>query len=157
MKTFSQVYRKRRGAVILASAALLAMVLSACENGDEPGSAASDPPPATDSAAPTESSSDPSEEESVSESEPPKVDPSKGVEDDQKLTSMTISGTVEEGVEAGCLVLTHNGTTYGLFGSFDKQKVRAGAEVELTGQVDKGIMSHCQQGTPFKVSDFSVK
>ena len=68
-------------------------------------------------------------------------------------SSMTISGTVEAGVEAGCLVLEYEGTVYGIFGNFDSSVVYAGATVTLHGSVDEGMMTTCQQGTPFVVED----
>jgi hypothetical protein len=42
---------------------------------------------------------------------------------------------------------------YGIFGNFDTSVVYAGAEVTLHGKVDTGMMSTCQQGTPFVVED----
>ncbi|WP_051326208.1 hypothetical protein [Glycomyces tenuis] len=87
-------------------------------------------------------------------SETPYLDPSMGSSD--KPTSnavMTITGTIESGVESGCLVMTYNGTVYGIFGQYDKSVVYAGAEVTLHGHLDPGMMSFCQQGTPFVVEE----
>jgi hypothetical protein len=59
---------------------------------------------------------------------------------------MTITGTITEGVEVGCLLLDG----YLLIGG-DKQVIRAGAQVTVTGQIRPDIMTTCQQGTPFQV------
>ena len=64
---------------------------------------------------------------------------------------MTLTGTVESGVESGCLVIESEGTVYGIFGNYDESVVHAGARVTLSGHTDSGIMSVCQQGTPFVV------
>lgn len=62
---------------------------------------------------------------------------------------MTLRGTVRDGVEAGCLVLRDNGTLYQLID--DKNRLKAGEKVTVTGHVDKDVMSYCMQGTPFRV------
>lgn len=72
-----------------------------------------------------------------------KTDPVKGV-------TVTIQGTVEAGVESGCLVLVSGDNVYGLFGG-DPAVLRAGATVEITGHEVPNVMSFCQQGTPFQV------
>ncbi len=68
-----------------------------------------------------------------------------------KPGSMTLTGTVEPGVEAGCLLLKSGGTTYLLIGG-DRDVVKAGAAVRVTGVVARDIKSYCMQGTPFQVS-----
>ncbi|GLZ35109.1 hypothetical protein Lesp02_72960 [Lentzea sp. NBRC 105346] len=60
---------------------------------------------------------------------------------------MTLHGTVEAGVEAGCLLL--NG--YLLLGG-DHDVVVAGAEVVVEGTPAPGTMTTCQQGIPFHVT-----
>ena len=60
---------------------------------------------------------------------------------------MTLRGTVEAGVEAGCLLL--NG--YLLLGD-DHDVLVAGAEVVVEGTPAPGEMTTCQQGTPFHVT-----
>ncbi|HEU5110476.1 MAG TPA: hypothetical protein VFT95_18195 [Micromonosporaceae bacterium] len=57
-----------------------------------------------------------------------------------------LTGVVRQGVEAGCLLLDG----YLLLGG-DRAVVRAGARVTVTGRVDSGVMTTCQQGTPFQV------
>ncbi|WP_156937559.1 hypothetical protein [Haloglycomyces albus] len=150
---------------MLASLALLLGALSACDNDsddDATSSTSSEEETTSDMSSPTdgeedEDDGDEPEEESVNESDAPEVDPSNGIDDGDKSSTMVISGTVEEGVEAGCLVLTHDGTTYGLYGEKDESVVYAGAEVTLSGHVDKGIFGTCQQGTPFVITDAENK
>ncbi len=65
---------------------------------------------------------------------------------------MTLVGTVEEGVEASCLILTDEKTKqlYNLTGG-DKTIVKVGARVTVVGVVRTGMMSFCQQGRIFQV------
>ncbi len=69
--------------------------------------------------------------------------------------AMTISGQVVEGVEAGCLLLAYGGVEYLLVipESVGRSAVRAGARLVVRGQVEPGLVSYCQQGTPFLVSE----
>ncbi|WP_026923957.1 hypothetical protein [Glycomyces arizonensis] len=108
--------------------------------------------PVTETTEPTEPpSTDP--EETQMPGETPYLDPSMGSDEPTSNAAMTISGTIESGVESGCLVMTYNGTVYGIFGTYDKSVVHAGAEVTLHGHLDRGMMSFCQQGTPFVVEE----
>ena len=59
---------------------------------------------------------------------------------------MTLTGTVAPGVEAGCLLLDN----YLLLGGA-RDVVYPGARVTVTGRVRSGLMTICQQGTPFVV------
>ncbi len=59
---------------------------------------------------------------------------------------MTITGTVAAGVEANCVLL--NG--YLLLGG-PRDLLRDGAKVTVTGRPQPGLMTTCQQGTPFAV------
>jgi hypothetical protein len=67
----------------------------------------------------------------------------------------TITGRVVEGVEAGCLLLDTGAGEYLLVipHHVGRSAVRAGARLVVRGRVDPGIVSYCQQGTPFVVSD----
>lgn len=133
--------------------AFMLAVLAACGSGG--GGSDDDPSTPSTSEAPTTSPEATATEESpVPDETTPHLDPSLG--DSSKPGSgsqTTISGTVESGVESGCLVLEHNGTVYGIYGSFDSSVVYAGAEVTLHGKVEKDMMTTCQQGTPFVVED----
>jgi hypothetical protein len=67
--------------------------------------------------------------------------------------STTIRGRVVEGVELGCLLLeATDGTAYLLIGG-DRDQLVAGRRLEVTGRVEPDLMTTCQQGTPFQVSD----
>lgn len=83
----------------------------------------------------------------------PYLDPSLGSDKPREGHELTITGTVESGVESGCLVIEHDGTVYGIFGDYDESVVYAGAEVTLRGYPDPTMMSFCQQGTPFVVQE----
>ena len=63
---------------------------------------------------------------------------------------MTLTGTVEEGVELNCLIMRAQGKIYQLMGG-DRNVVKAGATVWVRGRVNKGVVSYCQQGEPFQV------
>jgi hypothetical protein len=65
---------------------------------------------------------------------------------------MTVSGRVEEGVEAGCIMLRTNTQLYQLLGG-DRNVVKVGNNIVVRGRVAKGVMGFCMQGTPFEVSE----
>ncbi|GAA1683089.1 hypothetical protein GCM10009830_32840 [Glycomyces endophyticus] len=145
----SRIRRIANTAGLLAGGLLLA-ALTACGAG---GSGSDDDAATTSAtASPSASPTDATTEESPvtdSPSLPPLDETSKPVGDSQT----TITGTIQAGVESGCLILEFEGTVYGVFGSFDSSVVYAGAQVTLHGVVDTGMMSTCQQGTPFVVSE----
>jgi hypothetical protein len=60
---------------------------------------------------------------------------------------VTVTGTVGDGVEANCLLLDG----YLLIGG-DRSKLRTGARVTVTGRVERGLLSTCQQGVPLVVA-----
>ncbi|MFD6680946.1 hypothetical protein [Micromonospora parva] len=59
----------------------------------------------------------------------------------------TLSGTVQGGVEPGCVLLDG----YLLLGG-PRDVLTPGTRVEVTGRVEPGMMTTCQQGTPFVVT-----
>jgi hypothetical protein len=64
-------------------------------------------------------------------------------------TSIRVRGTVSDGVEQGCRLLTSNGVVYLLIwrgGNLD-----SGREIEVQGTVQPHLMTTCQQGTPLVV------
>lgn len=65
--------------------------------------------------------------------------------------TMTLTGLVEPGVEAHCLIMKTDGKTYLLVGG-DPNVVRAGAQVKVTGRLAPDLKSYCMQGTPFQVT-----
>jgi hypothetical protein len=152
MNTQTSHVRRSAGLIGPLVGALLLAVLAACGAGE--GGVDDSTAPSTSAAPSTSPEPTATEESPVPDETTPYLDPSLG--DSSKPGSdaqMTISGTVEAGVESGCLVLEHEGTVYGIFGNFDSSVVYAGAEVTLHGAVDTGMMSTCQQGTPFVVED----
>ncbi|MFJ6671811.1 hypothetical protein ACIQMJ_11945 [Actinosynnema sp. NPDC091369] len=62
-----------------------------------------------------------------------------------------LRGTVQAGVEAGCLVLATDRGPFLLLGG-DEAVLRAGAEVVVEGTARPGQATTCQEGTPFSVS-----
>jgi len=67
----------------------------------------------------------------------------------------TLRGRVEEGVEAGCLMLNDGGMLYQLVGG-DRSLLRPGRTVEVTGTVEPDLATTCQQGRPFVVRQTRV-
>lgn len=63
---------------------------------------------------------------------------------------LTVRGTVKAGIEAGCLVLESEGEQYLLIDG--DPPPRPGSVVEVTGRVDRDVISICQQGIPLRVS-----
>jgi hypothetical protein len=68
----------------------------------------------------------------------------------------TLTGTVLEGVEGGCLLLQHGGTVYLLLGG-DRSIVKAGAAVTVRGRATPGVVTTCMQGVPFQVTSASPR
>ena len=137
-------------------AGLLLAAIAACgsgEGGSEEGTSAAQTTSETPTTEiPTEPSE--SEESRMPDETTPFLDPSMGASDKPGVNAeTTISGTVESGVETGCLVLTYEGTVYGIYGDYDSSIVYAGAEVTLHGHLEPDMMSFCQQGTPFVVEE----
>ncbi|MEU1685691.1 hypothetical protein [Micromonospora sp. NPDC005707] len=58
----------------------------------------------------------------------------------------TLSGTIRAGVEPNCLLLDDN-----LLIGGPRDLLKPGARVEVTGHAEPGMMTTCQQGTPFVV------
>jgi len=67
-------------------------------------------------------------------------------------TITTLQGTLAQGVEAGCVVLTDDAGAVqaNLFG-LDQTATPLGTDVEVTGTFEPDMMTTCQQGTPFEV------
>jgi Protein of unknown function (DUF5818) len=65
---------------------------------------------------------------------------------------VTLVGTVTAGVEPNCLLLdAENGGRYLLIGG-ERAELRPGRRVAVTGRVDRGLLSTCQQGEPLVVA-----
>jgi hypothetical protein len=71
----------------------------------------------------------------------------------RKGSVRTLSGTVSDGVEAGCLVLTTDEGLFQLLGP-GRAGLRAGMRVAVDGAVKSDLATTCQQGMPFVVSSY---
>jgi hypothetical protein len=67
---------------------------------------------------------------------------------------ITVTGTLQEGVEGGCVLLKTPDRLYQLVGG-DRSKLDTSksSKVTVTGRVAVGMMTTCQQGTPLQVTD----
>jgi hypothetical protein len=93
----------------------------------------------------------PPAESSPSAASPPAATPP-ATSPSASLAELVLTGQVQSGVEAGCLILTDAGRAYELIGG-DPAIVKAGARVRVVGHLAVGIMSHCMQGQPFSVDE----
>jgi hypothetical protein len=64
---------------------------------------------------------------------------------------MEISGTVVEGVEMGCRLIGKYLLMPGP--GINGEDLRVGATLTVRGRVERGMMTTCQQGTPFVVTE----
>lgn len=111
----------------------LALLLGACANPDEQSGAASGGAATSTTAPPTTGGSTTS--------------PSPEPRDQIKVVA---TGTVQNGVEPGCLILETGKERFVLLAK-DKSKLTAGSKVEVTGVRTSGQISYCQQGDPLEV------
>jgi hypothetical protein len=69
---------------------------------------------------------------------------------------VTVVGTVAAGVEPGCLLLeAERGGSFLLVGG-ERAELRPGRRVAVTGRVDRGLLSTCQQGEPLVVASIEA-
>ena len=69
---------------------------------------------------------------------------------------VTVTGTVTKGVEPGCLLLAaEDGGQFLLVGG-ERTELRPGRRLAITGQVDRGLLSTCQQGEPLVVASIEA-
>jgi hypothetical protein len=66
-----------------------------------------------------------------------------------KHSTVRVKGTVSDGVESGCTLLTSNGVVYQLF--WPEGTPFTGTEIEVEGTIQPDRMTTCQQGTPLVV------
>ena len=120
----------------------VALTLVACLAGCAGNNAA----PSAGSSASSSSSAAPSSSPSSSLS--PSLEPS------ESGTAETVTGTIEAGVEPNCKLIRDDAGNHVLF--FDDPTLKAqatvGKKVTVTGQSKPGMMTTCQQGTPFQVT-----
>jgi hypothetical protein len=80
---------------------------------------------------------------------PVKVPPPQPVTTDDG--TMSISGTIFQGAEPTCKLISVQKVIYLLLAG-DSVQITIGDEATVTGHVEHGIMTHCQQGIPFAVT-----
>jgi hypothetical protein len=114
----------------------LALGLSACGGGEDGGSDAAGSTTAT-SPAPTATA--------------PPTDAPTDPTPTGKPGTTTVTGVVSQGVEPGCVVLDAGGEQLLLVGA-ERGSTPDGARVTVTGTRTPGLVSTCQQGTPFEVA-----
>lgn len=68
-----------------------------------------------------------------------------------KGKTVRIRGTVSEGVEAGCTLLTSKGVVYLLIWRHGTPDTGLKAELEVEGTIQPDLLTTCQQGTPLMV------
>ena len=67
---------------------------------------------------------------------------------------VTLTGVLQEGVEAGCTLLrTSDGLYLLLGGDRSKMQGNTSSRVTVVGKPATGVMTTCQQGTPFQVRE----
>jgi hypothetical protein len=132
----------RRCGVLAALIAVL-VVAGCAGNSTSPGA------PSAPGGAPTSAQS------SAQSSAQPSTEPSAGR---PSAGAETLTGTVEPGVEPGCLLLTGSGKDHLLL--FDQQSLKTqakpGSSITVTGTAKPGQLSTCQQGIPFIVTSVRV-
>ena len=135
----------RRFAVALTLLSCLAV--AGCAGNNAASSADSSSTSAPSSPAPS-LSAPPSPSATPSLSAAPSLEPS------ESGAAETVTGTVEAGVEANCKLIRDDAGNHVLF--FDdpslKSQAPVGKKVTVTGHSKPGMMTTCQQGTPFVVT-----
>lgn len=130
----------------LAAACLLALAGCAADpNGTVPRDADTATSPGGATMTPSTSSADPGATGDPSRTPPPPLDPPSTF--GPPAGEVTVTGIVEAGVEAGCLLLDG-----WLLINGDPAVIQAGRRVRVTGRAATDIASYCQQGTPLIVS-----
>lgn len=64
-------------------------------------------------------------------------------------STVRVRGTVSDGVEGGCTLLTSNGVVYQLLWGDKTPSTKT--EIEVEGTIAPNLMTTCQQGTPLVV------
>lgn len=128
-------------AVKMIVAVAIALTVSACA---QQGGGPTMPTPST----PPPSSSD-------SPSPSPSLSPRPSLTPKPTSGSASLRGVVEEGVEAGCLMLNVDGTLYQLIGG-DRTLLRPGRRVAVLGDIQRDLATTCQQGIPLVVRQASA-
>jgi hypothetical protein len=92
----------------------------------------------------------------VTTTAPATTDPGKRTEPNRRAGPVTVAGTVAAGVEPGCLLLkADDGGSFLLVGG-ERAELRPGRRLAVTGRVDRGLLSTCQQGEPLVVASIEA-
>lgn len=120
-------------------------LLGACGTGSSTGGSSTSGGAATPPASTTTTSSAP---------EDPTLPPPSG----GKVRMLTVTGTVSDGVESGCLLLTPTPSdANGLWQLMGKVAgIKAGQQVTVRGYRVENVASTCQQGRPFQVESITA-
>ena len=137
------------------AAALLVAALAACGSSDPATPSPSSSPPAS-SATPSggsTASASASAAPSPSGAVPPTGTPALTTPTIAPGGATTLTGTVEAGVESGCIVLVGaDGAVLANLIGIDSATAPMGAMVEVSGKFQTDMMTTCQQGEPFAVA-----
>jgi len=133
---------------VVPTAMLVALFAAGCANNTGAGGASDPVPTVSVSGLPSAGSGDPlAGAPSHPAGEPTSGRPAAG--------GKTLTGTVTAGVEPNCMLLTGSGGDHLLI--FDDPAMRTsaavGTKVTVVGRAEPGMMSTCQQGTPFIVTE----
>ena len=82
----------------------------------------------------------------------PTTVPDKRTEPTRPGVEVTVTGTVRAGVEPGCLLLEDQAGGRFLLVGGERAELAPGRRVAVTGRVDRGLLSTCQQGEPLVVA-----
>ncbi|MEU7756070.1 hypothetical protein AB0B57_28875 [Micromonospora sp. NPDC049101] len=144
---------------LVVSALTVCVALSACGSQDAGGGNPPPTPTGTVTSQPTpDPTGTPSNVDPAPTGTPSVVDPAPtgmpsrpkpgGPSTPPGVRATTLSGVVQGGVEPGCVLLDG----YLLLGG-PRDVLTPGARVEVSGRAEPGMMTTCQQGTPFVVSN----
>lgn len=132
-------------------AVTVCLALGACGSGQAAGDDPSNPVGATPVTTPADlelpdpsTSTTPAPTTATASTHAPKLPA--GPSKPPPVGAATLTGTVEAGVEPGCLLLDG----YLLVGG-PREVLTAGASVRVTGKIQPDLMTICQQGIPFMV------
>jgi hypothetical protein len=81
--------------------------------------------------------------------------PDKRTEPTRPAVAVTVTGTVRAGVEPGCLLLEDQAGGRFLLVGGERAQLTPGRRVAVTGRIDRGLLSTCQQGEPLVVASIA--
>jgi hypothetical protein len=132
--------------------ALVVPALSACASGGPGTQAAGEPSSAVAAPSPSSLGSPSSPSSPTSPSAHGSENPGDMTDPQLPGVQRTLRGIPAAGVEANCVLLTaDDNQSYLLIGG-DRALINSGSRIEVTGQVQAGLMTTCQQGIPFTVA-----